>query len=373
MNYTYLHYQTALANLYGIGPRKARALIHHLESIEILFEATPRELAVLTGLKPAFFEKMKREKALEFADRVLEFNAKNSIEAIYFNAPEYSRKLNQCSDAPIQLYFKGTTDLNRTRFVAIVGTRAATDYGKEICKRLIASFRDRNIVVVSGLALGIDSYVHRYCVEFGIPTIGVLGHGLDRIYPAVHRSLAKKMIVAGGLLTEFPPGTQPDRENFPKRNRIVAGMCDATIVVESKTTGGSLITAHIANSYNRDVFAFPGPIYTETSQGCNALIATSKAHLLEDPEAFLKHMQWDKETNVKASQQLHCFPELSAIQQEIAAEIQSRPQIQLDLLAARMALPVSTLQVELLQLKIGGVIEELAGKRFRLAYAIHAE
>lgn len=373
MNYTYLHYQTALANLYGIGPRKARALLHHLESVELLFHSTPKELAQLTGLKADFFRKMKREDALKTADKIIAFNARHSIDAIYFDGPKYSRKLNQCVDAPIQMYSKGKIDLNSTRFVAIVGTRSATEYGREICKNLIASFRGNNIVVVSGLAHGIDSYVHRYCIEFGIPTIGVLGHGLDRIYPASHRSLAQQMLENGGLLTEFGPGTIPDRENFPKRNRIVAGLCDATVVVESKISGGSLITAHIANSYNRDVFAFPGPIYTPTSQGCNALISSSKAHLLEEPSAFLKQMQWESTGEKVAANQLHCFPELSSVQQEIATEIHQNPQIQLDLLAARLALPISTLQVEILQLKLGGVVEEIAGRRFQVHYAFHSE
>ncbi len=341
----------------------------HIDSLEVLFTESASSLSKLTGLKPQFFHELQREEALKIADKTIAFHQKTNVQSLFYSDSKFPRRLNQCIDAPTQLFFKGNINLNNARFVAIVGTRAATEYGREICRNLIASFEGRNIVVVSGLALGIDSYVHRYCVEFGIPTIGVLGHGLDRIYPSKNNNLASKMVDSGGLLTEFIPGTNPDRENFPKRNRIVAGLCDATIVVESKLKGGSLITAQIANSYNRDVFAFPGPIYTETSQGCNALIAASKSHLLENPTEFLAAMQWDSSSVSSKEHQFECFPELSDAQQEIAEELNRSPKIELDVLAARLALPVSLLQVELLQLKLSGIVEEIAGKRFQLLRA----
>jgi len=338
----------------------------HLPSLEMLFTASSQDLSNLTGLSTGLFGKMQRNQALEKADRVIGFHNKHDISTLFYKDSKFSRRLNQCSDAPTQVFMKGNVDLNQARFVAVVGTRSATDYGQRLCRELIASFVGRNIVVISGLALGIDAYVHRYCLEFGVPTIGVLGHGLDRIYPAKHRSLAAQMVNSGALLTEFVPGVVPDRENFPKRNRIVAGMCDATIVVESKSSGGSLITAHIANSYNRDVFAFPGLVYQETSQGCNNLIASSKAHLLEAPEAFIEFMQWNEEVESTNSSQLLCFPEISQIQQEIVQEIQSHPKIQLDVLSAQLAIPISALQVELLQLRLAGIIEELPGKLLQL-------
>lgn len=371
MNYTYHHYQTALAFLHGVGPRKARALMAHLPSIEMLFTASPKDLCDLTGLSPGFFGKMKRNQALEEADRVIEFHNKHNIRSLFYKDPEFSRRLNQCADAPTQLFMKGDLDLNQARFVAVVGTRLATDYGQRLCQELIASFQGRNIVVVSGLALGIDTFVHRSCLELNVPTIAVLGHGLDRIYPSTNRSLASQMVQSGALLTEFVPGVDPDRENFPKRNRIVAGMCDATVVVESKSSGGSLITAHIANSYNRDVFAFPGAIYQETSQGCNNLIASSKAHLLESPEAFVEFMQWNEAVESSEKSQFHCFPEISEIQQEIVREIQSHPKIQLDVLSAQLAIPISTLQVELLQLRLAGIVEELPGKQLQFMHSAH--
>lgn len=340
----------------------------HIPSLEFLFSSRPKTLANTTGLSPDFFRKMQRENALKKALSAVDFHDKHGIRALFYEDADFPRRLNQCADAPTQLFSKGTIDLNQARFVSVVGTRAATDYGKQLCRELIATFQGRNIVVVSGLALGIDAYVHRFCLEFNIPTIGVLGHGLDRIYPAKHRSLAKEMVTNGALLTEFVPGVSPDRENFPKRNRIVAGLCDATIVVESKTSGGSLITAHIANSYNRDVFAFPGPVYKETSQGCNGLIATSKAHLLQTPESFVEFMQWDAVEQPKDGTQFVCFPEISGIQAEIVQEIQRHSTIQLDVLAFQLALPISLLQVELLQLKLAGIVEELPGKQIQLQH-----
>ncbi len=371
MNYTYHHYQTALAFLHGVGPRRARALMSHIPSLKVLFTASSKDLSQLTGLSPGFFGKMERNKALEKADQAMSFHNNHGISTLFYNDSHFSRRLNQCADAPTQLFMKGNMDLNQARFVAVVGTRSATEYGQRLCRELIASFQGRNIVVVSGLALGIDAHVHRYCLEFDVPTIGVLGHGLDRIYPSKHRSLAAQMVHSGALLTEFVPGVDPDRENFPKRNRIVAGMCDATIVVESKSSGGSLITAHIANSYNRDVFAFPGSVYQETSQGCNNLIASSKAHLLESPHAFIEFMQWNETIESSDNSQFLCFPEISQIQQEIVQEVQSHPKIQLDVLSAQLAIPISSLQVELLQLRLAGIVEELPGKQLQLLRGIY--
>lgn len=303
--------------------------------------------------------------ALEMASNVLEFHAKKNIRSLFYQDADYPRRLSECVDAPTMLFQAGSLDLNRSRFVAIVGTRNPSSYGKELTKNLVYSLQDSQCVIVSGLASGIDAYAHRYCLDFDIPTIGVLGHGLDRVYPATNRNLARKMLEKGSLVTEFPPGTNPDRENFPKRNRIVAGLCDATIVVESKKSGGSLITANLANGYNRDVFAFPGNVTVETSQGCNSLISANKAHLLESPEAFAKMMEWNH--TVPAKKQMDCFPELSEIQQEIASFIGSNPKIQVDLLAIHLALPISRLQVELFQLKLSGVVEEFPGKQYSIA------
>lgn len=351
--------------LRGIGPRKARDLINKIESLDYLFTKSPSALSKITGLKPSFFTAMKRNDALKKAVDAVAFHEAKEIQSIFFSNPKFPRRLSNCSDAPTMIYTKGDLDFNNYKFVSIVGTRQATPYGKEISRRLIESFVGKNIAVISGLASGIDSYVHRYCIEYDVPTIAVLGHGLDRIYPSQNRSLAKNILEKGALITEFLPGTRPDRENFPKRNRIVAGMSDATIVVESKISGGSLITAYLAFSYDRDVFAFPGNINVETSQGCNALISKEKAHLIQSPIEFLKFMGWEEE-NESISAQRTCFPELNPTQSEIVDLIGLEQSIHVDIISTKLSIPISKLNAELFNLQLSGIISELPGKRYSM-------
>jgi DNA processing protein len=254
--------------------------------------------------------------------------------------------------------------MNSSKLVSIVGTRKATSYGKELCRRLIESFVGKDIVVVSGLAFGIDSFIHQYCVDYNVPTVAVLGHGLDRIYPSQNKGLASKILENGALITEFVPGTSPDRENFPKRNRIVAGLSDATIVVESTISGGSLITAHQAFGYDRDVFAFPGNVNTETSQGCNAIISQEKARCIQSPLEFLDWMEWNTDT-VPVEVQRSCFPSLNDIQKEIVTAISNKESLHIDVLSARLSWPISKLNTELFHLILSGVVIELPGKRYK--------
>lgn len=366
MNYNNLHYKIALTLLHGIGPIKAKEVLNRAGSIELLFTLSAPELSKLVELKPSIIQKMKREEALLKSISVAEHLTKNEIRTYYFEEDNYPRRLLQCVDAPLLLYGKGNVDMNASKIVAVVGTRDATIYGKRICDELIGSFIDQNILVISGLALGIDAQIHKNCVDKGVSTIGVLGHGFDRIYPAKNRGLSENMMLNGGLLTEFIPGTNPDRENFPKRNRIVAGLCDATIVVESKIKGGSLITANLANDYNRDVFAYPGSIHMETSQGCNKLIADQKAHLLQSPDDFLTMMNWKNETRKKDIQKA-LFHDLSETQTKITDIISSHKAIQIDVISLKTELPISQLNAELFHLEMNGVIRALPGKKYCLA------
>ena len=267
MNYKHLHYKIALTLLQGIGPIKAKEILLNLERHEAFFELSPNELCAQTGLKKSFVQKTNRKEALKGAVRVVEHLEKNNIQVHYFQETSYPRRLKNCVDSPLILYSQANVDFNFPKVVAIVGTRNATSYGKRLCEELLNSFRGQDILVVSGLATGIDAQVHKNCVDLNIATVGVLGHGLDRLYPSQNRSLSESMKNFGGLLTEFIPGTTPDRENFPKRNRIVAGMSDATIVIESNVKGGSLITANLANDYNRDVFAYPGSVHKRNVSG----------------------------------------------------------------------------------------------------------
>ncbi len=366
VDYTYLHHRIALTMLHGIGPRKARKLIDILGDCEPIFALSALQLSRRTKLKKSFIEGMRREEALERSLPIVSFIDKHAIDVVYYLDDGYPKRLAECPDAPLLLYKKGTNPLHYSRWVSVVGTRNATAYGKTICKELIRSFQGKDIVVVSGLALGIDAYVHRYCVEFGVPTVAVLGHGLDRIYPTSNRELAKQILQDGALLTEYPPNTLPDRENFPQRNRIVAGLCDATVVVESRSKGGSLITADLANGYDRDVFAFPGSVLLSTSSGCNDLIRSNKAHLIQSGEEVLTWMNWQEAPSVLVPKQIQRHPKLTSIQKAITGALSSQP-LHIDDLAAKTKMNLSSLNIELFGLLMSGVLEELPGKRFVMA------
>lgn len=363
MNYTPLHYQIALTLLPGIGPIRAKELILSIDNVAVLFSKDPNELAKDTRFKASFFRQWNREKALRMADHVINYNRQNNINTVFYMDAEYPKRLKNCVDSPIILYTKGNLSLNQSKLIAIVGTRNATNYGKSLCSELITSLKDLGVGVVSGLAMGIDACAHRSCIENNLATYGVLGHGFDRIYPTAHTALSEKIIQSGGLISEFIPGTPPNRENFPKRNRIVAGLCDATIVVESRSRGGSLITARLANDYNRDVFAYPGSVNCETSQGCNALIANHGAHLIQGAEDFLKLMNWENST-IKTSGKPKLFSAFSKKQKEIVSCISEAQEIQLDVLAVKMNLSVSKLNVELFNLEMDGVVLSLPGKKY---------
>ena len=350
-----------------VGPIRAKELLQFGFTPEQILTEKAEVLAKTTGLKASFFNKMKRFEALNKAVEVGVEIKKLGVEPIYFEDLKYPRRLKNCVDAPLVIYQKGIFDLNQTKIISMVGTRNATSYGNDICRDFIKSIKDQNIIIVSGLAHGIDAMVHRCCLEFGVPTIGVLGHGLDIVYPSTNRDLANKMLSNGCLLSEFVPGVKPDRENFPKRNRIVAGMTDATIVVESKIRGGSLITANLANDYNRDVFAFPGSVHMETSKGCNHLIASQKAHLIQNSDDFLRLIGWKKKDIDSSNRQKQLFLEFTDQQKKILGFIQEEPKIQLDVLSIRSELPISILNQELFGLEMEGVVRALPGKTYSMA------
>ena len=366
MNHSPLHYQIALTFLHGIGPRKAGALISKLGSLEAIFHEKYADIHQLTGINRSILKNMQREKALELADFQVNYVLKNNINTHFYLNTNYPRRLKQCEDAPLLLYSKGDFDANPTRIISIVGTRAATDYGKGLCEELIQTIKGNQIQVVSGMAYGIDICAHQLCLKHGIQTIGVLGHGLDRLYPSIHKRTAEQMLLNGGLLTEFIPGTKPDRENFPMRNRIVAGISDATIVIESKKTGGSLITADLANDYSRDVFAFPGNIGQIFSEGCNLLIKKQKAHLLVNGNDFLKQMNWDESAQKKGIVQRSCFIDLSGEEKQICKLLEGSKGEHVDVLAIRAQLPISHINVQLFHLEMKGVVRSMPGKKYSL-------
>lgn len=367
MKTTERHHQIALSMLQGIGPKSARLLIAYLGSASAIFEQSTNLKTKVPGFSHERFRSLNRAKALKAAEETMKFIEKNDISTCFFTEENYPYRLKQCADAPVLLYSKGDPALNPDRTIAIVGTRNMTPYGKKIIHELIDHLEPYGVQVISGLAYGVDNEAHKCCLRRGVETLGVLGHGLDRIYPARNRKTAKDMLTApqSGLLTEFPHNTLPDRENFPQRNRIVAGMADATIVVESGAKGGSLITAYLANDYNRDVFAFPGNIDSDFSKGCNQLIANDKAHLITCGKDLTTFLDWEK---VGASKPIqgNLFENLSGDEKKVVKLIKEFEKISLDVLSVRLKQPVASLSSLLLGLEIKGIVMMLPGQKYTL-------
>lgn len=361
-----LTHQIALSLIKGVGPLLAKNLLSHFGSAEAVFAASKQEIKQVEGIGEKTAQAILSSDALAKADLQLAFIKKHHIQVLFYTDERYPKRLRNCYDAPLLLYYKGTADLNHQRMVSIVGTRNATSYGKQLCKQLIEILLPYNVVVVSGLALGIDAVAHKESLQQGLPTVGVLGHGLDRIYPAAHKELTQKMVHQGGLLTEFLPGTNPDRENFPKRNRIIAGISDVTVVVEASFKGGALITAEIANSYNRDVYAFPGRVNDEFSEGCNFLIKTNRAGLINHPKDLIYYLGWDDEQPQKEVVQTKMPLNLNKEEQLIVDLLQDKNS-SVDELGIRANMPQSKLAIILLTLEMQGIIVSLPGKMYKLA------
>lgn len=359
-------YQIALTKVSGVGPVVGRHLLSHFGNAEAVFTATKKELTVVPGIGNRLAAGFSDSGVLRAAEEELRFVEKHGIRLLFTGDDEYPRRLTHCTDAPLLLYYRGNADLNAPRMVSIVGTRNATDYGKDICAGFIKDLLPYGATVISGLAYGIDSLAHRHALNHGLPTVGVLGHGLDRIYPAAHREMAAKMLDSGGLLTEFPSGTKPDKQNFPMRNRIIAGLADVTIVVEAAIKGGALITAELANSYNRDVCAFPGNTDREFSAGTNYLIKTHRAHLITGVKDLRYLMNWEpQQGNNEQPKQLELPVSLDTAQQRVYDAIRTAGRPSIDELAAALQWPQSKLAVALLELEMKGIIVALPGKIYK--------
>lgn len=349
----------------GVGPRTAKVLLSEFGEAEDFFNEKKLGGVKISGISKDRIRSLDRTKALLRADKEINFIIKHNIRVIYIQNKEYPQRLKNCIDAPIVLYGKGDFETNPSRTIAVVGTRNVTDYGKVVTEQLIKELAAHRIQVVSGMAYGVDIHAHKACLKYNVPTLGVLGHGLDRLYPKVHHQTAKNMIGNnGGLLTEFLTETNPDRENFPQRNRIVAGMTDATVVIESGSTGGSLITAYLANDYSRDVFAFPGNIDSAYSKGCNKLIQENKAHLLTSASELIDIMGWKHQEKIEIQRQL--FAELLPEEKEITDLIQHEA-LSLDTLSLKLKKPVSKISSILLGLEIKGVVQAKPGSKFIVA------
>ncbi|HWK99647.1 MAG TPA: DNA-processing protein DprA [Parapedobacter sp.] len=360
-----LLYQIALTKVNGVGPVIGRHLLSHFGSADAIFSATRKDFVGIQGMTSRVIEGFFSTDVLKVAEQELQFVEKHSIQPLFWGNDNYPKRLTECADAPLLLYYRGNADLNASRMVSIVGTRNATAYGKAICADFVRALSPYHVTVISGLAYGIDSHAHANAISHKIPTVGVLGHGLDRIYPTANREMAAKMLNCGGLLTEFGSGTKPDRQHFPMRNRIIAGLADVTIVVEAAAKGGALITAELANSYSRDVCAFPGSVNQEFSAGSNYLIKTHRAHLITSMKDLQYLMNWQPAPETKQPPQLKLPVSLDTSQQRVFNIIAAAEQLSIDEIARKLQWPQSKLAVALLELEMNGVIIALPGKIYR--------
>ncbi|GIV33059.1 MAG: DNA processing protein DprA [Chitinophagales bacterium] len=362
-----LLYKIGLTLLPGIGPVLARNLISWCGGVEEVFRSRKARLEKIPGIGRKTAEQIASANVLSRAEEEIRFIEKNHIRPLFFQDEDYPARLKECYDSPLLLYYKGNADLNAPKTVALVGTRNATDYGKAVCEKIIEALAPLQVLVISGLAYGIDITAHKASLSHGLKTVGVLGHGMRTIYPSVHRSVAQKMLTQGGLLTEFLSDEKPNRENFPTRNRIIAGLADALIVVETRKKGGAIITAEVANTYNREVFAVPGNIDAPFSEGCNFLIRTNKAALLDDMSELIRSMQWSAaDTMARPALQAELFSDLNPHEQQLVNLLKEKQPLRIDELSARLQQPSGTIASSLLALELKGIIKSLPGKRYQL-------
>ncbi len=359
-----LQYKIALTLVPKIGHLNAKKLIAYCGGVEAVFNESVVNLNKIPNIGRSIINSLKSADVMNRAEKEMKYIEKNGIQTLFYLDEEYPNRLRQCDDGPTLLYYNGNADLNSAQILSIVGTRQASNHGVEICEEIISEFKDTNTLIISGLAYGIDTCAHKNSLKYGLQTVGVLGHGLDKIYPAENRKFADKMIEQGGLLTEFKTGTKPNRENFPMRNRIVAGLSDATLVVESKARGGSLITAFLAIDYNRDVFAIPGRPKDENSAGCNMLIKKNVAHLVNNATDIKDLMNW-KEQDKKPIAQKQMFVELSDDEEFILNYLSDTP-TSVDQLSIISKLPMSKTTSLLLALEFKGIVKSLPGKMYKV-------
>ena len=360
-----LLHKIALNKIPNVGAITAKTLIDHFGEAAEIFRASKEDLLTIPRITEFVADHIISQQPVIEAEQEIEFVERHNITPLYFEDENYPHRLRDFKDAPVILYYKGTANLNHKRIVSIVGTRKPTENGKAHCERLIEELREYNVIIVSGLAYGIDITAHRKCLELGIDTIGVLGHGLKRIYPPQHRAVAERMLEQGGLLTEYTSEKQPDREHFPMRNRIIAGMCDALVVVETAEKGGSMISADLANQYAKDVFTFPGRLNDKYSKGCNMLIKSHRASLLENAKDIGYIMHWSQQQNPKFVQQ-KLFVDLTTEEKIIIDLLNQSEEIGIDKLIYETQYSSSEIATLLLNLEFKGLVKTLPGHRYML-------
>ena len=363
MNENELFYLLALQKVEGVGDIVAKKLLSHCGNAESVFKTKSSQLSSIDGIGSVLLSKLKNKTIFERAEAESKFIKNNEINIAFFQDDNYPSRLKHCIDGPLLLFSSGNIDFSSRKIISVVGTRQITSSGTEFCKKLISDLAPLNPIIVSGFAYGVDIVAHQAAIENNLQTIGVVAHGLDQIYPSVHKKYVAKMDRNGGFMTEFWSGTSPEKENFVKRNRIVAGMSEATIVIESADKGGSLITANLANDYNRDVFAVPGRTSDKLSQGCNNLIKTQKANLLTSAADIVYILNWDIEEKSKTIQK-QLFVTLENDEQKIYDYLMKSGKEILDIIALECDFPIYKISGMLLNMELKGVIRPLPGKLF---------
>ena len=366
-------YTMALTRISNFNFAQALELYKTVGSAQLLFEHRNEIGDILKDCSPRLVEALKDwDEPMKRAEYELKYMEEHGIRALTLSDEDYPQRLQECPDAPIILYYTGNCDLNQAKIVSIVGTRQITQYGQDLIRHFIADLRRYclQVLIVSGLAYGVDINAHRQALENGYETVGVLAHGLDQIYPYRHKDTANEMVRHGGLLTEFMTQTNADKPNFVRRNRIVAGMADAVVLVESAAKGGGLITAEIAQSYDRNVFAFPGNVNAPFSQGCNNLIRDNGAALISNVDDFVHAMGWQDEAIRRQANadgiERDLFPDLSPEEQKIVSLLQQTNDLQLNILSVKSSIPIGQLTAFLFQLEMKGVVKPLAGGMYHL-------
>jgi DNA processing protein len=368
MDENQLFYCLLLSLVPQVGDVHVSILLEHFQDPEAIFKAKRRELESLNGIGTVRANAIKGCNQQARVEKELNFIQKNGIKVLVKGSDVYPKKMQYFQDAPYILYYKGSVDVNYSKIVSIIGTRSPTSFGKDTVVELINDLHQLDVLVVSGLAYGVDTIVHKEALKKDLATIGVLGHGLDQIYPQANRGLAVEMLQQGGLITEFMSKTKPDKQNFPLRNRIVSGIADAIIVIESGEKGGSLITANMANAYNKDVFAFSGRSIDTLSIGCNELIKTQRAQLINNGKDFLRFMNWEIKPRKTTVFQSAIFPELNHEEKLILEQLSSNDTLSIDQISSVTGLKPSQASCYLLSLEMKGLIRALPGKFYATIY-----
>lgn len=355
----------ALLKVEGVGDIMAKKLINHCGSAEAVLSATRKQLLAIDGVGEVAFKNLQDKEVFKAAEAEMKFIEREGIKPLFYKEEDYPEKLKHCIDAPVLLFSSGKINLQDRKIISIVGTRQITSYGTDFCRKLIEDLAPLNPVIVSGFAYGVDITAHQAAIDNNLQTVGILAHGLNQIYPKVHKKYMVKVEENGGFMTEFWSTSDPDPANFLKRNRIIAGMSEATIVIESADRGGSLATANLANDYDREVFAVPGRVTDKYSQGCNNLIKSQRANLLTSAADLIYMLNWDIEDKKKRKPvQKQLFISLEVDEQIVYDYLQKNGKALMDVIAMDCNLPVFKISSLLLNMELKGVIRPLPGKLF---------